>query len=221
MSTLEEYQAYYKTRMERFENNPLYPNSYQSEKALYDAIASCSELEDFKGKLESGNLNIKNAIALIKDKYIARLAHFKELKEDIRALGPERVLSKIDQAATDLEVVNMVSDIEVANGIEIAVDEFTDTFYTSTWKVLEDIEVYEKAEIPDQYKAEFQSSIDEMKKSIRDRYQQEEENNTAWKAGWKFDFDLIWEERHRRKIPFKDDMLTKRINQAKQIKGVS
>ena len=219
MALLEEYKAYYRSRMQRYENNPLYPNSYASEKALFEAMDSCMELEEFKGKLEAGNLNIKNAIALVKDKYTIRLKHFTELKEVVRALGPQRVLEKIDQAQTDMEVVNIVSDLEMENNLEITADEFVDTFYGSIWKLMEDIEVYRDAEIPEKHRARFDASIKEMEESIRKHFNDEEENNRHWKAGWTFDFDLLWEERHRRKIPFPDETLRRRIEMAKAIRG--
>lgn len=219
MALLEEYKAYYRSRMQRYEGNPLYPNSYASEKALFEAMDSCGELEEFKGKLEAGNLHIKNAIALVKDKYALRLKHFTELKEIVRALGPKRVLEKIDEAKTDMEVVNIVSDIETENSREIAVDEFVDTFYGSTWKILEDIEVYRNAEIPEKHRARFDKSIAEMEESVRKHFADEEENNKHWKPGWTFDFDQLWEERHRRKIPFPDEVLRKRIDMAKAIRG--
>ena len=219
MALLEEYKAYYHSRMKRYEGNPLYPRSYESEKALFEAMDSCGELEEFKGKLESDNLNIKNAIALVKDKYALRLKHFTELKETVRALGPERILEKIDEAKTDMEVVNIVSDIEMANNLEITADEFVDTFYGSTWKLLEDIEVYRNAEIPNKHRADFDASIKEMEESIRKHFNDEEKNNSAWRPGWTFDFELLWEERHRRKIPFPDETLRRRIDMAKAIRG--
>ena len=91
---LEDYKSYYKSRMDRYENDPLFAFSYQSEKALSQAMDSCGELIEFKTKI--GDLNIKNAIALVKDQETARLAHYKALQEVIRALAPTWILEKID-----------------------------------------------------------------------------------------------------------------------------
>ncbi len=90
----EDYKLYYKARMDKYENNPLYLYSYQSEKALSDAMQSCNQLADFKEKL--GDLNVKNAIALIKDQETARLAHYSNLREEKRAISPGLILNDID-----------------------------------------------------------------------------------------------------------------------------
>ena len=47
----EEYKAYYRTRAERFANNPNYKNSYEAEKNLADAFLSCTEMEEFRTKI--------------------------------------------------------------------------------------------------------------------------------------------------------------------------
>ncbi|MCK4907996.1 MAG: hypothetical protein KAR07_02875 [Spirochaetes bacterium] len=221
MSILEEYKAYYKARMTRYTNNSLYPFSYQSEKAISEAMDSCGILEDFKAKLEAGNLNIKNGIALLKDKYNARIKHYDALEEKIRVLGPRRIIEKVDEAKTDMDMIQIVLDIEHENSMEITADEFTSSFYSSIWKKLENIEEYEKAEVPEKYKAGFLKNAEEEKERLRKYYVDESKNNIAWKADWKFDYDLLWEKRHRRKIPMSDEVLQKKINQTKEIRGIN
>ena len=61
-----EYIEYYQSRLKKYEKNPLYINSYQSEKALYDAIANAANIEEFGNTVESLNLAVKNAIAWLK-----------------------------------------------------------------------------------------------------------------------------------------------------------
>jgi hypothetical protein len=41
-----------------------------------------------------------------------------------------------------------------------------------------------------------------------------------WDPDWKFNFDLIWEERHRRLIPVPDEIVKKRIEQFKRYRGI-
>jgi hypothetical protein len=55
-------------------------------------MAGCKELSEFKGWL--GNLNIKNAVALIKDQAITRKENFLKMKEIIRAKGPAEILAE-------------------------------------------------------------------------------------------------------------------------------
>jgi len=41
-----------------------------------------------------------------------------------------------------------------------------------------------------------------------------------WEPDWQFNFDLIWEERHRRLIPIPDEELKKRVRQFKTYRGL-
>ena len=83
----QEYIEYYKARVKKYENNPLYRNSYQTEKAIYDAIAGANDLDEFKTRLEQGNLTVKNAIALVKDQENARKKFYEEINQPIKAKG--------------------------------------------------------------------------------------------------------------------------------------
>ncbi len=214
-----QYIKYYEVRMKKYENNKLYTRSYKTEKALYDAISTASDLNEFKNKLEAGNLAVKNAIALTKDKETAFKELYNKLKEFVRAQSSEEILEKIDEAKTDQDVVNIVTDVDQKNSVKTSIDLFTDEFY-SDFKVLEDIEVLENAEVPDEWKAEIKESI---QKDIADGRKQWEEdvlpNNRNWDPNWSFNYDLIWEERHRRLIPFPDEIVKKRIEQHKNYRG--
>jgi len=215
----QQYVKYYEARMKKYESSKLYARSYETENALYDAISTASDLNDFKTKFEEGNLAVKNAIALTKDKETVFKELYHKLKEFIRAQSSEEILEKIDDAKTDQDVVNIVTDIDQKNSVKISIDLFTDEFY-SDFKVLEDIEVWEKAEIPDEWKAEIKKSI--QKDIANGRKQWEEDilpNNRNWDPNWNFNYDLIWEERHRRLIPFPDEIAKKRIEQHKNYRG--
>jgi hypothetical protein len=215
-----QYVKYYESRIKKFENSKLYSRSYETEKALYDAISTASDLNDFKTKLEKGNLAVKNAIALTKDKVIAFKELYLKLKEFIRAQSSEEILEKIDEAKTDQDVVNIVTDIDQKNSVKISVDLFTDGFY-SDFKVLEDLEVWENAEVPDEWKTEIKETI---QKDIADGWKQWKEdilpNNRNWDPNWNFNYELIWEERHRRLIPFPDEIVKKRVEQHKNYRGI-
>lgn len=218
---LQDYTKYYKVRMDRYANNPMFPFSYQSEKALYEAMANAQTGHDFKNALEAGNLNVKNGIALVKDKETARLAHWTELKEPIRALAPQRILADIDSAQTDMDVANKVSDIETQVGVEISIDGFADNFYglDLNFKVLEDIEVSLTAEVPDEWKSDQQASAQRDTQLMVDGFNRDREDAAKWKPGWRLDYNILWEDRHRRKIPVPDEQLQKRIDQVKQMMG--
>ena len=100
---LQEYKDYYRARYERIAGNPRYPNSIASEKKLYDAMASCNELEEFKDKI--GNLHELNAVALVLAQETIRNEEFTKLKEDIRALGPQSIVERCKQVTTAQEAI--------------------------------------------------------------------------------------------------------------------
>jgi len=207
--------------MKKYENNSLYPHSYQSEKELYDAIANSKDLEEFGRKVEEGNLAVENAIALVKDQETARKNLYQELKEKIRLHAPLRILDVVDTVTTDTELVNSVSEIEGEVNVEITLDLFTDQIYHDLM-ILEEIEVYQKAEVPDEWKNEInqeypQDLIDQGRKDWMDHVLP---NAQQWDPHWQYDFDLIWEDRHRRLIPIPDQVLKKRIEQFKSYRGI-
>ncbi len=210
---LEDYKTYYRLRMQRYENNPDYKNSYESEKAIYEAIASCNVLEEFKNK--PGNLNEKNAVALIVDEYNIRLKHYNEIKEPIRAEGCIRIIEKAKTIDKVAELITMVGEEENKTMLAITADSispFDDAGY------LERIELGEKAEVPDKYKASYLQYANEEKQNLVNTYNNTEKNLNNWEPGWKFNFDRIWEERHRRLLPFPDATIQDNILKIKNIR---
>jgi hypothetical protein len=212
---LQEYKDYYRARYERIAGNPRYPNSIASEKKLYDAMASCNELEEFKDKI--GNLNELNAVALVLDQETIRNEEYTNLKEDVRALGPQRIVKRCESATTVQEVITITLEESNKNSIEISMDEAVREF--NDWIHLENIEIYSKAQVPDRWKADHASNVEASKNRLKDIFDDLEKNNNPWQEGWKIDFDLIWEERHRRLLPFSDGTIKKRLEETKAITG--
>lgn len=216
----QEYIDYYKSRMLKYKDNSMYLNSYQAEKDLYEAIVSASSLDEFGKVLKEKNLAVKNAIALTKDKETARKIHFEEIKEFIRVKAPIRILEIIDSVKTDTELIQKSNEIESEVSIEISVDLFTDIFY-SDFDMLENIEVWETAEFPDEWKQDLAGWIDEARKEGKESWEKDVlPNSRNWNSDWTFNFDLIFEERHRRKIPVSDEIVKKRIEQFKRYRGL-
>ena len=121
----QEYLEYYQARLKKYENNPLYSHSYESQNALYQAIAGSENLEEFGQKVEKEQLAIKSAIALVKDKETARKNLYQELGEEIRSHAPLRILEIVDSVKTEAELLNTVTEIEGEVNIEITLDLFT------------------------------------------------------------------------------------------------
>lgn len=215
-----EYTEYYKSRMLKYEGNPMYENSYKTEKDLYEAIANSSSLEEFGKELNEKNLAVKNAIALVKDKETARKKHFEEIKEYIRLKAPSRILEILDSIQTETELIQKSNEIESEVSIEISVDLFTDIFY-SDFPMLENIEVWQTAEVPEEWKRDLNNYITEALVQGRETWEKEIIPNARnWKPDWTFDFDLISEERHRRLIPVSNETTEKRIGQFKKYRGI-
>ncbi len=211
-----DYQEYYKARMDRYENDADYSNSYKSEKAIYDAIASCSELIQFKEKL--GNLNELNAVALTIDEYTMRKNNYLKIKEIVRAKGPQRIAEKSPAFSNVMDLMTMIGDEENKNRIEISMDDVS--FFTDSWSLLDQIEVYENGNYPSQYRNEKQQFANEAKKSIVENYHFVTEERRKWQPDWKFNFDLLWEDRHRRLIPFNDNSIKEKINAIKKLLNI-
>jgi len=212
-SLLEDYKAYYKVRMDRYENDPLFPHSFQSEKALFEAIDSCSELSEFRDKI--GNLMTENAKALVKDKASARLNHYTDLEETIRATAPRRILDSVDSAADVNAIAQISSEIEQEVSNEISADGFYDVVGSDLIPLLEELDITKNARIPSQYEPERQRTIADLENSIRERILDTKEQANQWKAGWNFDLSIIWETRHRKKIALDDSQLEKRLTELK------
>lgn len=215
-----EYIDYYKARMKKYEGNPLYPNSYASEKALYDAIAGITDLEEFKTKMQQGNLHTKNAIALVKDQETAEKKHWEDLKEPIKAKGCASVLAVIDSFNDVMTMITETNNIRQKNSLEQSVDGFIDGFY-SDFLALENIEVYEKADVPSRWRAEREDSIREMKADGKKLFAEVTlPRAREWDPNWKWNHELVWEDRHRRVIPVPDETIRRRIPQHKNYLGV-
>jgi len=202
---LEDYKAYYNARAERYKNDPNYPHSYSSEKELSAAMDSCSDLIEFRDKV--GDLNIKNAIALVKDQETARLKHYEEMKESVRAKAPSQILAEIDRAANENEVVKIVSEIEQEVSVAITLDGFVDAIYGDLIPLVINRSVYENANVPENYREDFQREVSELTSKIRARYAEINTEGQQWDPSWKLHLDLVWENRHRRKIPLPDAVL--------------
>ncbi len=216
---LQAYEGYYRARVRKYEGNPLYPNALAAEKALYDALVSAKTGDEFKKKLFGENLHLKNAIALVRDQETARLKYYEEIKETIRANGPRMILAELDSIEDVTQLTTRVNELHNKNSVEISVDELLDEFY-SDFTALENIEVYEKAEVPARWEAEFCAAAKEMREAEKKDWRESVAPNARnWDPNWKINYDKLWEERHRRRIPIPDESLKRRIAEHKLATG--
>ena len=211
---LHAYKDYYRVRAERFANNPNYIFSYEAESNLSNAMQSCNELIEFKDKM--GNLNELCAIALIKDEHIMEQAFYEKHQETVRVLAAKRILEKVETCTDTTELTTLVLEEMNKNSLEIVMDEFQREFQ-GDWFLMDNIEVYENAVVPSGYKADFQSSADEIKAGII------KGNNETELEARKFQPDFIMkpalnlEHRHRRLIPYSDEHLEEQLANYKSL----
>ncbi len=210
----EEYKDYYHVRAERYANNPNYRNSYEAEKNLRDAFLSCTVMEEFRTKI--GNLNQKCATALTKDKYLMEQLFYKKLEETVRVNASNRILVKVDQYENVSDLITMVNEELNKNNIEISMDEANRQFHYD-WGLIDNVEIYENAVVPNEYKHDMAESVNLFKESIRENVTRLEENNSHWQKGWKLTPDIITEHRHGRLLPYKDEHIAEQLKKYKSI----
>ncbi len=217
----EDYIRYYKARKLKYENNPMYKNAYEAENNMYHAISGISKLEEFKNIIETQKLNLKCAIALVKDKETARLKHFNELQETVRAKAPQQILAIIDSIQDVMDLTQKVSEIETKISREISIDLFVDEFF-SDFRSLENIEIYANSNMPEgEWKQEAEKRMNEEIARFKERWETMIlPENRKWQPDWDLNYDVIWEHRHRRKIPLSDEVIKKRIAEHKKYRGV-
>ncbi len=207
-----DYLLYYEARMKRWQNSDIYTHSYQSEKAIYDLIASCTSLDDLQSKAELfRSLTVKNAIALVQDQETYRKKVYEDCKEFVRAKAPAAILEQAKNMTSDMEIVNMVNQALQKNSIEITVDQLVNFFY-SDFVAMENIEVYQQASIPEEWKKECNQYAQDTMESGKKLWQENQlPEARQWQPGWTLNYQLLNEGRHRRLIPVNDVELDKKI----------
>lgn len=211
---LEDYKAYYALREQKYADNPNYQNTWKAEKALSDAMQSCSTLEEFKDKI--GNLNELCAVALVKDEAIIEQAFYEKHQEDIRKLASQRILEKVDAYTNVMDLVAMVTEEYNKNNIEISMDEAHRQLLYD-WFLIDYVEIFGKAEVPDKYKAEMISTSEKYKQYIRENAETIEKNNDSWQKGWKIIPEMNLEFRHKRIMPYSEEIIREQIEKYKKI----
>jgi len=211
---LQAYKDYYRVRAERFANNPNYKYSYEAESKLSDAMQSCNELIEFKEKI--GNLNEQCASALVKDEHLLERDFYRKHQEHVRVLASLRILEQIDQCSNVTEVITLVMEEMNKNSLEISMDEAHREFQ-GDWFLMDQIEIYENAVVPDKYKAEFKATADEIKSDIIRSNKDAEEEARKFQPNFVMKPELNLEHRHRRLIPYSDEHLQEQLARYKSI----
>ena len=205
---LDEYKAYYQVRVDRFRDNPKYKNTFAAETELNNAMQSCAELIEFKDKI--GDKNEKCAVAVVQDKYLLFKDRYEKMQETVRLSCTNKILDKVVDCENVSEVITLVGDLEVKNGIEISMDEANRLFH-DRWDQMDEIEIYENADVPSKYQDVMDRWASEARQSVLEAVVSEEKNNDAWESGWKLTPQVILEHRHRRLLPYSDEHVNEQL----------
>lgn len=215
-----EYTGYYEARVKKAEQNSLYPNLAAAEKELYKAISTAKDLEEFAKCVEKNKLELKCAIAKVKDQETALSNYYLSIQEEVRAKSSLEVLSKLEDVQSIDELTTMVSEVHNKWLTQISADETIIPEFWNVFSMLENIEETKKAKVPSMWKTERKEFV---RKTIADGTQSWSNflnDQKKFKPDYKYNHKLIWADRHRRKIPLSDKVVKRRIENHKQYVGV-
>ncbi len=210
----QEYVDYYRVRYEKVAREPSYPHTARAEWEMYQAIAGAPSLEAFGEILQSQGLNVKVAVARVRDQYTARARFYSELQETVRAGASLEILQNLDaKDYTDvMDLMSMVSDVETRWMIHISSDEHLIEEFWGDWKVLEDIECMQYAPVPDRWKEKRRASIArELSRGTEVWRTLTLPEMRKYDPSYVANHDLLREPRHRRKVPINDGAFERRI----------
>lgn len=213
----EEYIAYYRARVKKYRNNPLYPNSLAAELRLLETIENVEDLGEFKKILQEDRLDTGLIIALVKDQEAMRYRLYTELNEKTRAKTSQKIINTVETKTSTVDVVQSMNELLQQGNKEISGEQFVNYVYTD-FLYLENIEVWEKAEVPEKYRAELNKWAADTKASTKALWIKEiQPSAEKFVPGWKLDYQLLWKERYRRLIPVPDSSLKRRIEEHKKL----
>ena len=142
----------------------------------------------------------------------ARLALYEELEESVKAEAPRRVMSAIKGVDDVIEVTSRVNHVLTEGAIAETADDLHRLEFTGDLGVMEQLEVYTRAEIPERWRDFFDGVVRDDAAAGR-AVVAETAKSRALLPNWRLDHDQLWENRHRRRIPISDDALRARIAQ--------
>lgn len=210
-----EYVEYYRVRAQKYQNNPFFPHSAAAEQALYNAIATASSLEEFGERLRAGNLNVACAVARQRDVATAEANFYQARNEVVREAPWREILANLDaNTYTDvLDLVTMVTAVMDKWQLKISEDEMLRPTFGNDWKIMEDIEVDEHGEVPQEWHAERREHM--QRELTRGREHFQGVSLPEWRKfipHYQANWAILSQPRHRRHFPVSDDVFNYRIS---------
>lgn len=216
---LSDYKHYYKVRMMRYQNDPLYTHSYKAESTMYQLFADANSMEELMSQQQNGiELSNKVAIALMKDIAQMELDWCKKHQETIKILAPQRVLEEIDKCTTIADTVQLTIDIEMSILEKVAIDRLT---AETVFKVINQlIKIEENSNLTfnrDEYKESTEMLLKKLKENIIFILKELNENASLRLPDWSFDAFIIKEHRHKKGIIYSEKHIDEKCAEINKI----
>ena len=219
---LEEYRAYYDVRAERYANNPKQQHSYEAECKMRDLFYKYDTLDEIKQHF--GSLNIECAFAKWLDQYEMEGEYYASVQDPIRKKYADDIIAEIEKfLKTELsnqsiiDMSGIITEVTNHSNDEVYYDETGGKALLEEWTAIDEVEIYENADVPQKYKSEMLRIAGDIKRQIRERKALHEEKFETWTKGRHIDPDLVKEPRYRRLMPFSDSEIDGHLKQYKEI----
>jgi hypothetical protein len=212
---LHDYKAYYAARARRYQNNPVFYRTAVAEGKLSDAMQVCAVLEEFKDRMGTLNEECATAVLLDSNEYQARV--YLELDEVVRAQGPKDIVEKCAGSTNSTELIRQASEILLNNSKDISADLGTVAYLKGFLQSLERIQIVETVQFHPLYHADVVKAAARMREELKKQMLDSREQYRKFHPDFDFDWNALWEPRHRRVIPIPDDVLARRIETCKTL----
>jgi hypothetical protein len=198
----------------------MYTHSLEAELRMLEAVENSEDLAEFKKIVSEDLIDVDIARALVVDQETARMKMYSDLKETTRAETSKNIISSVDAVNDAADINDTVTRIMQKGNTAIAQEQYINYVYND-FIYLENIEVWEKASVPEKWRAKLNGWAADARKSAKENW-----SNVIIPAAkktapdWKPDYRLLEEQRHRRLIPISDSALKRRIAEHKKMLGV-
>ena len=217
----QEWLDYFRTLVARYQDNPLYPSAASVAWQTMDVIDDAADIDAAKKSIWTSPLLIENPKAVMRDREVARATLYGELDEPVKAYSARTILGALEDIVHPTSLIEMADAVREQVARALAVDAFV-ACVADDFEALEDIEVWETAEVPARWRAELDARVAAALAEGRRRWDEDiaPAARGVW-DGWTLDDRELWGTRHRRRLPFPDHVIERRLGQHRRYRGAS
>lgn len=215
---LEDYKIYYQTRAKRYLYHPHFQRLAQAEQNLSDAMASCEDLNHPPTGFQE--LAQATGIAQALDMASYKAQFYSSIDENVLADGYQELFDYIQEqthSIAPMELMGIHAEKEQVINLKFGEDQLHRIHFLKILSKLEEIEIYENAKASSRYESELHELAKTLKKDILDSLEWERIEARKYYPEFNFNWNILWEKRHRKHISLPDLVLEKRIQQLKNL----